>query len=151
MGENGSFLVGVEELGLMPSYSTIYRYMRGKGLRKKRRLTQRSTKGALLALTRLEHREVRSFEMEYVHSLWHLDFHFGSRKILGKDGHWVKPLLLAILDDHSRLVCHAQWYLDESTESLVHGFKQALQKRGLPRALMTDYVPRHIISLMFPS
>ena len=126
------------ELGLMPSYSTIYRYMRTHGLRKQRRLTNRSTKGALLAQERLEHREVRSFEMEYVHSLWHLDFHHSSRKIVTKDGKWIKPLLLAIGDDHSRLVCHAQWYLDETTESLVHGFTQALQKRGLPRALMTD-------------
>jgi hypothetical protein len=70
--------------------------------------------------------------------LWHLDFHHGSLKILGKDGEWHRPLLLAILDDHSRLVCHAQWYLDETAESLVHGFMQALQKRGLPRALMSD-------------
>ncbi len=126
------------ELGVMPSYSTIYRYMKAQGLRKQRRLTHRPTKGALLAQERLEHREVRSFEMEYVHSLWHLDFHHTSRKILTKDGKWIKPLLLAIGDDHSRLVCHAQWYLDETTESLVHGFMQALQKRGLPRALMTD-------------
>ena len=76
--------------------------------------------------------EVRSFEVDYVHGLWHLDFHHGSRKILCKNGQWHKPLLLAILDDHSRLICHAQWYLDETVESLVHGFMQALQKRGLP-------------------
>ena len=67
-----------------------------------------------------------------------MDFHHGSRKILGKNGKWHKPLLLAILDDHSRLVCHSQWYLDETVETLVHGFMQALQKRGLPRALMSD-------------
>ena len=36
-------------LGFMPSYSTIYRYMRGHGLHKQRRLTHRLTKGALLA------------------------------------------------------------------------------------------------------
>jgi putative transposase len=128
----------VPELGLMPSYSTIHRYMKANGFRKQRLTKQRHTVGAQLASARLEHREVRSFEVDYVHSLWHLDFHHGSRKILGKDGQWYKPLLLAILDDHSRLVCHAQWYLDETAESLVHGFKQALQKRGLPRALMSD-------------
>ena len=42
------------------------------------------------------------------------------------------------MDDHSRLVCHLQWYLGETAEVLVHGLSQALQKRGLPRALMTD-------------
>jgi hypothetical protein len=48
------------------------------------------------------------------------------------------PLLLAVMDDRSRVICHAQWYLSESTESLVHGFIQAVQKRGLSRALMND-------------
>ncbi len=43
-----------------------------------------------------------------------------------------------ILDDHSRLCCHVQWYLSETAEDLVHGLSQAIQKRGLPRALMTD-------------
>lgn len=125
------------ELGAMPSYSTLYRYMKANGLNKQRKVRHHAGK-THIATEWIEPREVRSFEMDYVHSLWHLDFHHGSRKILGKDGQWHKPLLLAILDDHSRLVCHAQWYLDETTESLVHGFKQALQKRGLPRALMSD-------------
>ena len=47
-------------------------------------------------------------------------------------------MLLGILDDHSRLCCHLQWYLDETAESLIHGLLQAIDKRGLPRALMTD-------------
>jgi putative transposase len=126
------------ELGVMPSYSTVRRYMTSNGLRKRRVVKQRYTAGAQLAQERLEQREVRSYEVEHVHGLWHLDFHHGSRKILRSDGKWHKPLLLAILDDHSRIVCHAQWYLDETAESLVHGFMQALQKRGLPRALMSD-------------
>ncbi len=51
---------------------------------------------------------------------------------------WQRPIALGILDDHSRLCCHLQWYLSETAEDLVHGFSQAIQKRGLPRALMTD-------------
>jgi hypothetical protein len=47
-------------------------------------------------------------------------------------------MALAILDDHSRLCCHLQLYLAETAECLVHGLTQALMKRGLPRALMTD-------------
>jgi len=121
-----------------PSYSTIHRYMKSSGFTKQRVVKQRFTAGAVLATEKLESREVRSFEVEHVHALWHLDFHHGSRKILDKKGQWQKPLLLAILDDHSRLICHAQWYLDETAESLVHGFMQALQKRALPRALMSD-------------
>ena len=126
------------ECGSMPSYSTLCRYMKANSFCKRRPVHARDTAGAAMAAERLENREVRSFEVDYVHGLWHLDFHHGSRKILGKNGQWYKPLLLAIMDDRSRLVCHAQWYLDETAESLVHGFKQALQKRALPRALMTD-------------
>jgi hypothetical protein len=47
-------------------------------------------------------------------------------------------MLLGGIDDRSRLVCHLQWYLDETAQSLVHGLAQAFMKRGLPRALMTD-------------
>lgn len=126
------------ELGVVPSYSTVHRHMKAAGLRKHRTVKQRNTTGAMIAQEKLENREIRSFEVEHLHGLWHLDFHHGSRKIIGKDGQWHKPLLLAILDDHSRLICHAQWYLHETVEDLVHGFKQALQKRGLPRALMSD-------------
>jgi putative transposase len=53
-------------------------------------------------------------------------------------GKWLHPIALAILDDHSRLCCHIQWYLSETAEVLVHGLSQAIQKRGLPRALLTD-------------
>ena len=120
------------------SYSTVRRYMKSNGLTKQRRVVRRNTAGAQAAETRLQTREVRSYEVDYVHGLWHLDYHHGSRNIVTADGRWVKPILLAILDDRSRVICHAQWYLDETTESLVHGFSQAIQKRALPRALMTD-------------
>jgi hypothetical protein len=81
---------------------------------------------------------MRSFEVEHVHGLWHLDFHDGSRKVLTAAGEYKTPQLLGILDDRSRLCCHLQWYLTETTEVLVHGLSQAIQKRGLPRALLTD-------------
>ncbi|MDE3130018.1 MAG: transposase, partial [Acidobacteriota bacterium] len=80
----------------------------------------------------------RSFEVEHVNALWHLDFHHGSRKLLTRDGEWVTPMLLGVLDDRSRVVCHAQWFLDESARSFVHGLSQAFARRSLPRALMTD-------------
>lgn len=125
-------------LGAKPSYSTVRRYMKNNGLTKQRRVVRRDTEGAQSAEKRLQTREVRSYEVDHVHGLWHLDYHHGSRRIMTAEGGWVKPMLLAIMDDRSRLICHAQWYLDETTESLVHGFSQAIQKRALPRALMSD-------------
>ena len=73
-----------------------------------------------------------------MNALWHLDFHHSSLRVLLDKGRWVYPLLLGIIDDHSRLCCHAQWYLAEGAEELCHGLCQALQKRALPRALMSD-------------
>ena len=124
-------------LGALPSYGTVRRYMKAQGLHRRRRPKTRTT-GAERAAQRLESHEVRSYEAEYTHALWHLDFHHGSLKVLTDSGEWITPLLLGVIDDHSRLVCHLQWYLDETTQSLVHGLSQAFQKRALPRALMTD-------------
>ncbi len=119
----------------LPSYATVRRYLLAQGMRKQKRS---GSKRALEPSLAPPQREVRSYEMEHVNALWHLDFHHGSQRVLSPRGEWVKPLLLGIIDDHSRLACHAQWYLAEDAEHLVHGLCQALQKRGLPRALMTD-------------
>ena len=125
-------------LGVMPSYNTVRRYMVTRGLVPQPEPPAPATPGAAQALRRREQREVRSFEAEYVHGLWHLDFHQGSRKVLTAAGAWLTPHLLGVLDDRSRLACHLQWYADETAETLVHGLAQAIQKRGLPRALLTD-------------
>jgi transposase InsO family protein len=116
------------ELPGVPSYSTLRRFMLEQGLLKQPR------KGAHT----ISSREQRSYEAKYVNGLWHLDFHEGSLKVLRPDGELATPLLLAVLDDRSRLVCHAQWYLDETAETLAHGLFQALLKRGRPRAQMSD-------------
>ena len=126
------------EVGPVPSYSTVRRYLRTHGLDKRRRLTSRQTAGALAAELRLTEREVRSFEAEYVGTLLHWDFHHCSRKVLTARGEWRTPLLLGILDDRSHLACHLQWYLAETAENVAHGLAQAFQKRGLPRAAMSD-------------
>ncbi len=121
----------------LPSYPTIRRYLKAQGMFRQAQ-PKRATAGALAARDRLERLEVRSFEVDHVCALWHLDFHHGSRKVLTRQGIWVTPMLMGVIDDRSRLVCHLQWYLDETAESLIHSLCQAFMKRGLPRALMTD-------------
>jgi transposase InsO family protein len=137
--DNLSALVKADpSLGRLPSYSTVKRYMRARGLVKRPgpRLHQRP--GEVRAEERRQSREVRSYETEHVGALWHLDFHHGSLRVLTAGGQWEQPIALGILDDHSRLCCHVQWYQSETAEDLVHGISQAIQKRGLPRALLTD-------------
>ena len=126
------------DLTPVPSYSTVRRFLEAHGLDKRRPPTARLTAGALLAEARRAEREVRSYEAEYVNSLWHWDFHHGSRRVLTPRGEWHTPLLLGILDDRSRLACHLQWYLAEAAENVAHGLSQAIHKRGLPRAAMSD-------------
>jgi putative transposase len=132
-----ALLAAEPALGPLHSYATVRRYLQAHGLLRQPRLGPRRA-GEVRAAERRQQREVRSYETEYVGSLWHLDFHHGSLKVLGPRGQWQHPLALAILDDHSRLCCHIQWYLSETAADLVHGLSQAVQKRGLPRALMSD-------------
>jgi len=120
-----------------PSYASVRRYLKAHGL-VRRRTPRRGSAAAIAARDRLEQREVRSYEVEHVLQLLHLDFHEGSRKVLTRRGEYIKPLLVAFIDDRSRYLCHAQWYTSAGTEELVHGLCQALQKVGLPRSLMSD-------------
>jgi len=128
----------LEDIGESPSYATVKRRMQERGWFKKRSKKPNQTSGQKRAAKRLEEWEVRSFEAEHVHQLWHLDFHEGSRRIVDSKGEWHTPKVLCILDDRSRLCCHIQWYLNETADVLFHGLSQAFHKRGLPRALMTD-------------
>ena len=122
----------------VPSYSTVRRFLAANGLFKRRRLTSRRTEGALRAEARLDDREVRSYEAEYVNGLWHWDCHHGSKKVMTPRGELVVPILFGVLDDRSRVACHLQWYLHENAENIAHGLSQAIQKRGLPRSAMSD-------------
>jgi transposase InsO family protein len=126
------------KLGCTPSYVTVRRYMKAAGLLKRRRRGRGHSAGVRKAEARFENLEIRSYESAYVNALWHLDFHPGSVKVVDNGGQWNVPQLLGLLDDHSRLCCHAQWYLAETAENLAHGLWQGFEKRGLPRALMSD-------------
>jgi len=137
--DNMAVLVANDErLGTMPSYSSVLRYMRAHGLDRRRALKANRTAAWRRAVNRREQVDIRSYEVAHVHALWHLDFHECSRSVVTPRGERVKPQILGILDDHSRLCCHAQWYLSECTETLVHGLAQAMHKRAVPRSLMSD-------------
>lgn len=136
-GSGGAAASSSSSSSSVSSYQTVRRYLLAQGMFRQAQ-PQRATAGALAARDRLERLEVRSFEVDHVNALWHLDFHHGSRKVLTRLGEWVTPMILCVIDDRSRLVCHLQWYLDETAQSLIHALCQAFMKRGLPRALMTD-------------
>jgi transposase InsO family protein len=121
------------DLGTLPGYATVARFMKHHGLGKQRRPRRHERDPEFVP------RERRLFEVTHAQGLWHCDFHDAPRKVLSASAGWLKATLFAVLDDHSRLCCHAQWYLgDGNTESFIHGLCQAFAKRGLPRALLSD-------------
>jgi hypothetical protein len=95
-----------------PSYPSVRRYLKAQGLLRTR-TPRRASDGARAARERLEQREIRSYEVEHVLQLLHLDSHHGSRKVLTRRGEWVTPLLVGFIDDRSRFLCHGQWYTNE--------------------------------------
>lgn len=118
-----------------PSYTTLIRYFRAQGLWRERA----QVLGPKRAATPDGTQEVRAFEATHVGALFHLDGHQGSLKVLNRRGEWITPTALCVIDDHSRLIAHLQWYAaNENTECLVHCVSQALQRRGLPRAIYSD-------------
>lgn len=123
-----------EKLPTPRSYPTLMRFMKKAGLIKERR---RGKEGSRAEQRSASH-ERRSFEVEYVHGLGHLDFHECSRVLMTPRGELVAPRCFAVLDDRSRLACHVQWYWHEEAQTLAHGLMQAILKRGLMRRLMMD-------------
>jgi len=78
----------------------------------------------------------RKFEAELPNDLWQSDCMHGPKVTV--EGTMRKTYLFAIIDDHSRLIPHAQFYLHENIECFRDCLLQALEKRGLPRRLYVD-------------
>jgi putative transposase len=117
----------------IPSYSTMRRFFRAQGLRRRRSLGTRRTEGIERAEERLEKREVRGWEVEHVNGVWQWDGHGCSRQVVTPRGEYVVPVLIGIIDSRSRLAVHLQWYYgDERAEIITHSLSQGIMKRGLP-------------------
>lgn len=81
-------------------------------------------------------KELRRFAHETVNQLWQTDVMYGP--YIRVDGRKQQTYLMAYIDDSSRLITHAQFYLSQDILSLRHSFKEALLKRGIPKLLYTD-------------
>jgi transposase InsO family protein len=78
----------------------------------------------------------RKFEAELPNDLWQSDVMHGP--LVTAVPRKKKAYLIAFIDDHSRLVPYAQFYLSENLAAFLDAFEKALLKRGLPRKLYTD-------------
>jgi putative transposase len=102
------------------SAQTVYRILKKHGLDRDRKKQENMLK----------------FEVELPNDLWQSDCMHGPYVI--HENKLRKSFMFAIIDDHSRLITHAQFYLRENIDSFLDCFKKALVKRGLPRKLYTD-------------
>ena len=101
--------------------STIYRFLHQQNL---------------MNLTKHKPVDRRKFEAELPNDLWQSDVLHGPK--VDVDGKMKKTYLIAIIDDHSRLIIYARFYLSEALVYYLDAFENALAKRGLPRKLYVD-------------
>jgi len=78
----------------------------------------------------------RKFEAELPNDLWQSDVMHGPK--VDADSKLRKTYLIAIIDDHSRLIVYAHFYLTENLASYLDAFENAIAGRGLPRKLYVD-------------
>jgi len=78
----------------------------------------------------------RRYEAEFPNDIWQSDVMHGPA--VEVDGKMRKAYLIAVLDDHSRLLPHAEFHLSEKLASWLDVFRQALLSRGMPRKLYVD-------------
>ncbi len=110
-------LIGSEEY---VNPSTVYRFLKTQEL-------QAPNENAV---------DKRLFEAQYPNGIWQSDVLHGP--YVKVDGKSKKSYLIAIIDDHSRFIIHAGFYLNEAKESFLDCLRQGILKRGLPQVLYID-------------
>lgn len=107
--------------GIVLNSSTVYRFLHQHNL---------------MAAQMKKPVDRRKFEAELPNDLWQSDVMHGPK--VDVDGKMRKTYLIAIIDDHSRLIVQARFYLSEKLSSYLDAFENAIAARGLPRKLYVD-------------
>lgn len=82
--------------------------------------------------------DAQAFTYPHVNDLWTSDLMHGPRLLVPGRRDGGKTYLYAFLDDASRMVPYAAFYLAENAACFQDALKQALLRRGLPRRLYCD-------------
>src|SRR5260370_19787685 len=118
-----------EQDSQLPSLNAIYRFLREHELHTKARRQQlRQPLGGA----------TKCFEAPFVNDLWMTDFSPGPYLHPAEGAKAVATSLCVIIDDHSRLIPYAAYYLRADTQAFHQTLKEALRRRGLPAKLYTD-------------
>lgn len=100
--------------------TTVYRLLHQNGLMEKATVPE----------------DRRKYEAQQPNDIWQSDVMHGPMVMVNQRQR--KTYLIAFLDDHSRLIPFAGFYLSENLASFMDAFEKALAKRGLPRKLYVD-------------
>jgi putative transposase len=111
------------------SPSTVYRFLHKEGLDRHR----------LRAIANEAGGPTKAWESEAPNALWMADCMDGPSLKSGAKGGAQRTWLIATLDDHSRLIPHAQFYSQQKIRELLDCLRQGFERRGLPDALYTDH------------
>lgn len=109
------------------SRPTLDRHLRARGC--SRSAVQAGTKG------------FRRWQRDRRNALWQSDAKLGPHlpdPTDPKGKRMRRTVLLAFIDDRSRVITHAQFYWDEKLPSLEDTFKKAILKRGIPDRIYVD-------------
>jgi len=109
----------------VPSDATVYRY-----IRKARPLYAVENK-----------QERKAFEAPYAGCLYQTDIMYGPFiPVVQPNGRIAKKqtYLIAIIDDYSRLICHAEFFLSESLMDYLTVLEKAFRKRGCAEKVYCD-------------
>lgn len=110
--------------GTKLAQSTLYRFLQARGL---------------MDPPAAAPKDRRRFEAESPNDLWQSDVMHGP--MVQVEGKSRKTYLTAFIDDHSRLIPHAEFFLSERLDSFLAALRKALLMRGLPRKLYVDNGP----------
>ena len=121
--------------------SDIYRICVEKGLIRRQELSPtnfyRFIRKYELLKDNVEHNKKRlAFSMQYANQLWQADTMYGP--FVKDNGKSIQTKLIAFLDDASKVICHAQFFFNENTDTLISTIKSAFYKRGIPEQLYVD-------------
>ena len=127
--------------GLRVNKSEIYKLCIEKGLLDRNRISPTSfyrfiREYDLLDPVKPEDKRRLAFSMQYANELWQADTMYGPY-IQGDKGK-VPTYLIAFIDDASRILCHGEFYLSDSSDSLMNAIRTAFYKRGVPEQLYVD-------------
>ena len=104
------------------SAATLYRFLKQRGLTERQLLAGPAHK---------------KFEAEHSNQIWQSDMLYGPY-VQRPGGGKIQAFLHAILDDASRLIPHAQFYLSQGLDACLDCLRQAVAARGVPIRLYID-------------